>query len=131
MKALESAIEDAKRHTGEGHKERGQPKPAPLRPQVRHAENLSEPPPLVIQTQSGTKYKFANIKINLWGQALHEVSREQLAVGPDLLRAWTAVHRVDTASGLSSLLHLLTHAETESYSRSTWVGYLERMDRCP
>jgi very-short-patch-repair endonuclease len=79
MNALVSAIEEAKRHSGEGRKERKQKRPAPLRPPVRHVEIPSEPPPLVIQAQSSKKYMFAKIRINLGIQELHEISQEQLA----------------------------------------------------
>ncbi len=79
MKALESAIKDAKRHSGENRGESRQQRTAPVRPSVRNSESPSEPPPLVIQSQSSTKYIFAVIRINLGIQELHEVSREQLA----------------------------------------------------
>jgi very-short-patch-repair endonuclease len=79
MKALESAIEDAKRHSGDNRRESKQQRTAPARPSVRNSEIPSEPPPLAIQAQSSTKYMFAKIRINLGIQELHEVSREQLA----------------------------------------------------
>ncbi len=79
MKALESAIEDAKRHTGENRRESKQQRTASFRPSVRNTEPPSEPPPLVIQSQSSTKYMFAKIRITLGIQELHEVSREQMA----------------------------------------------------
>lgn len=78
MKVLESAIEDAKRHRRAGCEESKPQKAAPARPFVKQAETSSEPPPLMIQTQSSTKYVFAKIRINLGIQELHEVSREQL-----------------------------------------------------
>jgi very-short-patch-repair endonuclease len=79
MKALESAIEDAKRHTGENQRQSRQQRTVPLRPSVRNSQSPSEPPPLVIQSQSSTKYVFAKIRINLGIQELHEVSRMQMA----------------------------------------------------
>lgn len=78
MKALESAIEDAKRHGGEKRKNSRQQRTAPVRLSMRNSEIPSEPPPLVIESQSGTKYKFAQIRVSLGIQELHEVSREQL-----------------------------------------------------
>jgi very-short-patch-repair endonuclease len=79
MKALESAIEDAKRHSGENRRDSRQQRTVPVPPSSRNSEVPSEPPPLVIQSQSGTKYKFAKIRISLGIQDLHEVSRGQLA----------------------------------------------------
>jgi very-short-patch-repair endonuclease len=78
MNALVSAIEDAKRHSGEKRRNSRQQRTAPVRPSARNSEVPSEPPPLVIQSQSGTKYKFAKIRVSLGIEELHEVSREQL-----------------------------------------------------
>lgn len=79
MRALQAAIEEAKLHRGEKPKESTKQKVKPASSPIRRPDDLSDPPPLAIQSLNGTRYKFAKIKINLGMQELHEVSREQLA----------------------------------------------------
>jgi very-short-patch-repair endonuclease len=79
LKALEDAIEEAKKQKAQVKISTDRPKIAVKHPSSKVQVAREDPPPLSRTSQSAAKYQLAEISINLGHLELHAVAQEQLA----------------------------------------------------